>query len=58
MFTTLLTVGGYVVVQLALTISFCSIIVYIWLRSENIRRSSLSYMPTPQTLAAIRIEAP
>jgi hypothetical protein len=34
----------------AWAIGFCSNIVYIWLRSENVRRSSLSNVPTPPDL--------
>jgi hypothetical protein len=45
-----LVVGDYVLVRLALTLNPCSDVVGIWLRSENIRRSSLPYMPLPPQL--------
>jgi hypothetical protein len=45
-----LVVDDSVLVRLALTLDPCSIAVHIWLRTENIRRSSLSYVPTPPNL--------
>jgi hypothetical protein len=47
MFITHLVVDDSLLVRLALMYNLCSNVVDIWLRSENIRRSSLSYLPTP-----------
>jgi hypothetical protein len=42
-----LVVDDYVLARQALTSNPCSNVVFMWLRSENIRRSSLSNIPTP-----------
>jgi hypothetical protein len=45
-----LAVDDSVLAQLAMSLSHCSNMIDIWLSLENIRRSSLSNVPTPPNL--------